>query len=112
MGEQEAVIGDSNPAEGTMTTADAHVVFHNRYSTEPLTIDADVTLGLAGTKILSGREFKETDSFTFKLRASQVTPNAPLPEETEVTIEPDNGDTADFTFGEKSDITFLSLIHI
>lgn len=106
VGEQEAVIGDSNPAEGTMTTADAHVVFHNRYSTEPLTIDADVTLGLAGTKILSGREFKETDSFTFKLRASQVTPNAPLPEETEVTIEPDNGDTADFTFGEKSDITF------
>lgn len=44
------------------------------------------------SKTLSNRDWREGDSFTFQIAAGQSTPNAPMPGETEVTIDSDNKD--------------------
>lgn len=54
-------------------------------------------LAVGGTKQLIGRDFRAGDSFTFTLTA--VTPGAPMPDETEVTIEPESGSSMAFSFG-------------
>lgn len=54
-------------------------------------------LAVGGTKQLIGRDFRAGDSFTFTLTA--VTPGAPMPEETEVTIAPESGSSMAFSFG-------------
>ena len=50
---------------------------------------------LQGEKQLTGREFKEGDTFTFKLSGDE---NAKLPEVVEVTVTPDEGSSAAFAF--------------
>ncbi|MBQ2952510.1 MAG: VWA domain-containing protein [Clostridia bacterium] len=54
-------------------------------------------LAVGGSKTLIGRDFLPGDSFTFTLTA--VTPGAPMPEESTVTITPESGTTMAFSFG-------------
>ena len=54
-------------------------------------------LAVGGTKALIGRDFKTGDRFTFTLTA--VTPGAPMPEQAQVTIEPESGSSMAFSFG-------------
>ena len=65
--------GEGTIAANTTSTAK----FENHYSVEP----AEVTFG--GTKTLMGRDWKETDKFVFRLSSPN---NAPLPENTTVTV--------------------------
>lgn len=51
---------------------------------------------LTGTKTITGREFKSGDTFTFTVTAADGTP---MPEKTEVTINPSSGTSADVDFG-------------
>ncbi|MDM8299496.1 Spy0128 family protein [Collinsella tanakaei] len=50
------------------------------------------------SKTLSNRDWREGDSFTFRIAAGQSTPNAPMPEKTTVTIDSTNKD-AGASFG-------------
>lgn len=61
----------------------------------------DITTGF--NKVLTGRDWKDSDSFTFTLRA--LTDGAPMPENSAVTVSKDNlaGDEAPIRFG---NITF------
>ena len=96
--------------DGTMTArvtegADT-LTFTNTYKP-----GGDVTVGDGKTdielsKILSGKEWSDKDEFTFTIAASEETPDAPMPETTEVTLTSDdaakqNDETykADFGFG-------------
>lgn len=54
-------------------------------------------LAVGGTKTLIGRDFLPGDSFTFTL--TPVTPGAPMPENSTVTITPDSGTSMVFNFG-------------
>ena len=58
------------------------------------------TVSLTGTKTITGREFKNGDSFKFTVTAKG---NAPQPTNSEVTINPTSGIAANISFG---DITF------
>lgn len=89
-----------NDISGTVSQNDADntVTFINNYSVTPLNSDG-TDLGLSGTKTITGREFTAGDTFTFMIRASQVTPDAPLPSDPEVTINPDTGSSKEFDFG-------------
>ena len=69
------------------------------------TIDQDqsVTVDLVAEKVLTGREFRSGDSFTFNVEAKDGTP---MPKKggsdedvTEVTIEPTSGNKAEIDFG-------------
>ncbi len=51
---------------------------------------------LEGTKTLTGRDFMEGDSWTFTVTAGAGTP---MPERTQVTITPEEGSSAEFSFG-------------
>ncbi|MGO5165722.1 MULTISPECIES: Spy0128 family protein [unclassified Candidatus Paralachnospira] len=53
-----------------------NVIFQNELETVPATLEGDTALGV--TKTLTGREWKETDEFTFTLTAKD---NAPMPAE-------------------------------
>lgn len=97
----EGFTPDKNIISGTVSQTDGDniVTFTNNYSVTPLSHDG-TDLDLSGTKTITGdRAFTAGDTFTFAIRASQVTPDAPLPSNPEVTINPDTGDSADFDFG-------------
>ena len=92
---QTAVYNSSDADAGTPA-----VRFNNSYKAadaDPI----DITDGF--NKVLTGREWKDTDSFTFTLRA--LTDGAPMPEKPEVTVSKDNlaDGKAPVSFGE---ITF------
>ena len=93
--DKEAVYNSSDADAGTPT-----VRFNNSYKAadaDPI----DITDGF--NKVLTGREWKDTDSFTFTLKA--LTDGAPMPEKSEVTVSKDNlaDGKAPVSFGE---ITF------
>ncbi|MBQ6952009.1 MAG: Cna B-type domain-containing protein, partial [Clostridia bacterium] len=67
---------------------EGETTFVNAYETEG-------SFELKGEKQLIGREFKEGDTFTFKLSGDE---NAKLPEVVEVTVTPDEGSSAAFAF--------------
>lgn len=69
--------------------------FENKYN-------ASGTVSLTGTKTITGREFKNGDSFKFTVTAKD---NAPIPTNSEVTINPTSGTEANISFG---DITFAN----
>ena len=52
---------------------------------------------LGGEKKMAGRAFKAGDAWTFRLEGSE---GAPMPDVTEVTITPESGNRAAFSFGE------------
>lgn len=92
----------SATAAGTVGSDNTTVTFTNNYSVASATT-TDLGINLGGTKNIDGRDFQPGDAFTFTIAAAQATSNAPLPEDTEVTITPESGDSATFEFGE---ITF------
>lgn len=92
---QTAVYDSSDAEAGTPA-----VRFNNSYKAadaDPI----DITDGF--NKVLTGREWKDTDSFTFTLKA--LTDGAPMPKKSEVTVSKDNlaDGKAPVSFGE---ITF------
>ncbi len=60
-------------------------------------LKATGSVELKGEKQLENRDFQDGDSWTFKLEA--VTDGAPMPENTEVTINPTSGNSETFSFG-------------
>ena len=62
------------------------------------TYDSEGSIVLGGTKFIEDRAFKAGDSATFKIEA--ITENAPLPEKTEVTVEPAEGTSVQYAFQE------------
>lgn len=87
-------------ATGSISSGQESVAnFTNNYSVKDLTI-LSTDLGLSGTKTLNGREFETGDIFRFELRASQQAPQSPLPNNSECTIKPTSGNTADISFGD------------
>ena len=102
--------GNETVATGTVDagTTDETVIFTNNYSVTPAT-SASLNIPLSGSKNITGRNFRQDDTFTFTIAAAQATADAPLPQKeghdvTSVTITPTNGDTADFDFD--GEITF------
>ena len=93
--DKEAVYNSSDADAGTPT-----VRFNNSYKAADAD-PVDITEGFQ--KVLKGREWKDSDSFTFTLRA--LTDGAPMPEKSEVTVSKDNlaDGKAPVSFGE---ITF------
>ena len=65
------------------------LTFTNKYA------EGETTLGV--TKVLSGREFKDGDAWTFNLTADPET--APMPAETSVTTTATSGNSQSLTFG-------------
>lgn len=99
-------VSDDHVASGTVdNNSDGDsVIFTNNYSVSSITTD-ELNIDLGGTKSIDGRDFQQGDSFTFKIEAARATPNAPLPENTTVTISPTSGTSAAFSF---DDITFTA----
>ena len=101
--DQTAGEGDDKVASGTIAAGsqDETVAFTNNYHVGATTSE---TLGidLSGMKTIDGRDFQEGDSFTFTIAAGELTPEAPLPSDTQgedsVTITPESGDSATFEF--------------
>lgn len=101
---------DNAAAAGTIGT-DANngmnqAAFTNTYAVEDYTIKS-VDLGLKGTKTIKSdgdvRSFKAGDIFRFDIKASQQTPDAPLPGNAMNIIKPTSGTSANISFG---DFTF------
>lgn len=99
-------VSDDHVASGTVdNNSDGDsVTFTNNYSVSSITTD-ELNIDLGGTKSIDGRDFQQGDNFTFKIEAAQATPNAPLPENTTVTISPTSGTSAAFSF---DDVTFTA----
>lgn len=104
-GKLKATVSYNN--DDATTDADKAVdnaaAFTNSYSTSSTNADtgsADVQL----TKVLEGKAW-EGDSFMFQIAADKSNPDAPMPEETEVTVstptgkDDNNNDQATFDFG-------------
>lgn len=107
-----ATLGTDGKITGTTTEADDLVMVGNHYSVTPIDKHPSTDLGVAGTKTLEGRDFKEGDSFTFTIAANSATADAPLPQDsagtqvTSVTITPTSGSTAAWSFGDGVKITY------
>lgn len=108
-GKLKATVSYNN--DGATTNADKSVTnaaaFTNAYSAS--STDADTGSAEAKlTKVLEGKAW-DGDSFTFQIAADESNPDAPMPEETEVTVsaptgkDDNNNDQAIFDFGK---ITF------
>lgn len=102
---------DNAAAAGTIgTDADANgmnqAAFTNTYAVGDYTMKS-LDLGLKGTKKIESdgdvRSFKEGDIFRFDIKASQQTPDAPLPNKATDIIKPTSGTSANISFG---DFTF------
>lgn len=78
--DKEAVYNSSDADAGTPA-----VRFNNSYKAADAD-PVDITEGFQ--KVLKGREWKDSDSFIFTLRA--LTDGAPMPEKSEVTVSKDN----------------------
>ena len=61
------------------------------------TYNADGETTLKGAKKIAGREFKAGDKWTFTVTAEPK--SAPMPEKTEITVEPTEGSSVDLDFG-------------
>lgn len=103
---------DSKAETGTIgTDADANgmnqAAFTNTYAVKGYMMKS-VDLGLKGTKTMKSdgnvRSFKEGDIFKFDIKASQQTPDAPLPTNATCIIKPTSGTSAAISFG---DFTFV-----
>lgn len=87
-------------ADKAVDNAAAFTNSYNTSSTNADTGSADVQL----TKVLEGKAW-EGDSFMFQIAADKSNPDAPMPEETEVTVstptgkDDNNNDQATFDFG-------------
>ena len=82
-----AVSAEGGKIVGNVSITDADkMTFTNTYNAE-----TDITV--SGKKVLEGREFRDSDKWTFNLSSE----DGPLPEETSVEISPINGDTFSFT---------------
>lgn len=96
------IIGTDADANGMNQAA-----FTNTYAVEDYTMKS-VDLGLKGTKTIESdgdvRSFKEGDIFKFDIKASQQTPDAPLPTKATCIIKPTSGTSAAISFG---DFTFV-----
>ncbi|OUO33544.1 FctA domain-containing protein [Olsenella sp. An293] len=89
-------------ASGALRGDAKQVTFTNNYGVEPTT-STKLNIPLNGTKTIDRRSFQNGDAFTFTIAAAGATPDAPLPNKTEVTIRPTSGTEDEFAFGE---ITF------
>ncbi len=72
----------------TQEVTRAGLTFTNKY------VDGETTLGV--TKVLSGREFKSGDEWTFKLTADE---GAPMPAQTVVKTDATSGNSQSLSFG-------------
>ena len=79
--------------------------FTNTYEAQPVTLKAETGLGLAGKKVMDGREFESGDTFTFQITEPQGS-TAPDPSKTSVTITPTSGKEHTFSFGDDTTFTF------
>ena len=74
---QTSITGDGT---GTVTAKASTVTVTNTYAPEEITVDPnndDTNYPFRAEKILQGRDWRDSDTFTFQLQA--VTPGAPLP---------------------------------
>lgn len=102
---------DNVAAAGTIGTGADNgmnqAAFTNNYAVGDYTIKS-VDLGLKGTKKIKSdgdvRSFKAGDIFRFDIKASQQTPDAPLPTNARNIIKPTSGTSAAISFG---DFTFV-----
>ena len=97
---------DGKVAEGTIVSNDTVVVaYTNTYSVQPTSLAEG---SFHGTKVLTGRDWKDSESFTFTLKPAKETPNAPLPDgaEDEATVTLTNGGTNDYKDGAKVPFNF------
>lgn len=73
------------------------ITFNNSYKPDPVTVDTGTLAPLPLHKVLTGRDWLETDSFEFTITNTQ-TPDgvtAPMPAETTVTVKAPEGTAAD-----------------
>lgn len=102
---------DNAAAAGTIGTGADNgmnqAAFTNNYAVGDYTINS-VDLGLKGSKKIESdgnvRSFKAGDIFRFDIKASQQTPDAPLPTNARNIIRPTSGTSAAISFG---DFTFV-----
>lgn len=86
-----AASADGRIAIGTIASSDMiEVAYTNTYNVAKTTLSGG---SLHGTKVLTGRDWKDGESFTFTL--SDVTPNAPMPRDASVTLT--NTDQTNYT---------------
>ncbi len=96
-----AASADGRIATGTIASSDMiEVAYTNTYTVTQTSLAAG---SLHGTKVLTGRDWKDDESFTFTLSAA-VTPNAPMPDESSVTLT--NTDQANYTENQEVPFTF------
>lgn len=93
---------DNSVVTGQISSgATSDVEITNNYRVSPISITG-TELGLTGTKILEGRNFKDGDRFEFKVSATVFSPDAPLPSGVTngiVAVEPTAGKSIDFNLG-------------
>lgn len=95
-----AASADGRIATGTIASSDMiAVAYTNTYTVAKTTLSGG---SLHGTKVLTGRDWKDGESFTFTLSA--VTPNAPMPGEPSVTLT--NTDQTNYTEDQKVPFDF------
>lgn len=95
-----AASADGRIAAGTIASSDMiEVAYTNTYTVTSTNLAEG---SLHGTKVLTGRDWKDDESFTFTLSA--VTPNAPMPGESSVTLT--NTDQANYTENQEVPFTF------
>ena len=90
---------DGKVAEGAIVSNDTvEVAYTNTYSVQPTSLAEG---SFHGTKVLTGRDWKDSESFTFTLKPAEETPDAPLPDgaEGEATVTLTNGGTNDYKDG-------------
>ncbi len=76
-------------ASGTIAAgATSEAKFVNTYSAAG-TLEGSTAL--AGAKVFTGRDWNATDKFAFLIEAANANPNAPLPENTTLVVENQNG---------------------
>ena len=95
-----AASADGRIATGTIASSDMIAVAYTNTYTVTSTNLAEGSLH--GTKVLTGRDWKDGESFTFTLSA--VTPDAPMPDEESVTLT--NTDQANYTENQKVPFDF------
>ena len=88
----EIQVTDNNTGKLTVERIDTQgeLNFTNTY-------DAEGNITLGGKKFIDRRDFVEGDSATMKIEA--ITENAPMPDPSEVTVEPTEGTNIDYVFG-------------
>lgn len=96
-------VGQTTVTGQIVSGAVSQVTITNHYSASEITLTG-AQLGLTGTKVLDGRDFKAGDKFEFRIAPTVYSPDAPLPVKNNisvetVTVEPTSGNSADFDIG-------------